>query len=190
MKLIGDIQEELGLTLGRMGKYRVLLFFEDNFSASRMNRGIITMWLSGSPQNAEGDVLLYECPGKGCATVLPPGTYNFDMPTMVCPECLQTFHKDEMIPGMAYDATVDGWSRHLARYLRALEMDADIYIKRAKRGQSIIDAAAQARAGRAGAALLDQARIREDALYTAGRIIKDTHSNRSLESVIKAFLLA
>lgn len=190
MKLIGDIQEELGLTLGRMGKYRVLLFFEDNFSASRVNRGIITMWLSGSPANAEGDTLLYECPGKDCATVLPPAVYNFDAPTMVCPQCMHTFHKDEMIPGMVYDATVDGWTRHLARYLRALEMDADVYLKRAKTGQSIVEAAARARAGRDGAALLDKARIREDALYTAGRIMQDVHSNRSLESALKGFLLA
>ena len=182
---LDQLREELGLTLGRSGKYRLLLFFQDNFSRKRMNRGIISLFLSGSPNDAEGDVKIFECPGHRCTGVVDPVG---DLGT--CPKCRRTWHRNQLIPEMAYDATVVGWSKHIARYLRALNMDCDIYIKRAKDKQSIIEAEQASRHSTKGGELLDKARRREEALYTAGRIIQDTSQGQDLEKAIRAFLLA
>ena len=183
---LDNVREELGLTLGRSGKYRLLIFFQDSFSRDRMNRGIISLFLSGSPTDSEGDVKVFECPATRCTGVIDPvGEIG------VCPKCRRTWPRNELIPEMAYDATVDGWSKHISRYLRALHMDCDVYMKRAKDSQSIIEAEGIARHDtHIGGDLLKKARRREEALYTAGRIRQDTQQGQDLEKAIRGFLMA
>lgn len=183
---LDSVREELGLTLGRSGKYRLLLFFQDNFSRKKMNRGIISLFLSGSPNDAEGDVKVFECPAPTCTGVVDPvGEVG------VCPKCRRSWPRGKLIPEMAYDATVDGWAKHISRYLRALNMDCDVYMKRAKDKQSIIEAENVSRhETHKGGAMLAKARQREEALYTAGRIIQDTQQGQDLEKAIAGFLLA
>jgi hypothetical protein len=191
MKLIGDLQEELGLTMGKMGKYRILLFFEDTFSKKKMNRGIITLFLSGSPTSGEGDVIIYECPNPQCTGLFHPNHYSVQSPTVSCPKCYKTFNKDKLVTMLSYDATVDGWAKHLERYMRAMNMDCDIYLKRAKDKTNFVEAADRAtKEGKVGADLLAKARQREDVLYTMGRIMEDTHGGQSLASALRGFLLA
>jgi hypothetical protein len=70
-------------------------------------------------------------------------------------------------------------------------MDCDLYLKRAKTGQSLIEAEMVARVdGNAGKELLATARKKEEALYTMFRIMQDVSTGRSLKDTIKAFLLA
>ena len=192
MKLIGDLQEELGLTMGKMGKYRILLFFEDTFSRKKKNRGIITLFLSGSPKSGEGDVIIYECPNPECTGLFHPNHYGVQCAMVRCPKCYKTFNKDELVTMVAFDATVDGWVKHLERYMNAMGMDCDIYLKRAKNRTNFVEAADRAtKEGKVGADLLKKARQREDALYTMGRIIEDTAGGKqSLQAAIKGFLLA
>lgn len=182
---LDKIRDELGLTLGKSGKYRLLLFFQGDFSRSKMNRGIMTLFLSGSPADAEGDIKVFECPNPTCNGVINPvGDVG------VCPRCRRAWPRKSLVGEMAYDATVDGWAKHIARYLRALNLDCDIYLKRAKDRQSIVEAEHVARRERRGGDLLDKARKREEALYVAGRIIQDVQSGQDLEKAIRAFLLA
>jgi hypothetical protein len=179
------VTEELGLTLGKSGKYRVLVFFKGDFSVRKKNWGIISLFLSGSPADAEGDMKVFACPNPRCNGVIDPVG-----PIGVCPSCRRTWPRRQLVGEMAYKATVDKWADHLARYVRALKMDCDIYLKRAKENRSIVEAEMAARQSTSAGEQLTKARHREEALYTAARIIEDVQTGQSLENAIRGFLLA
>ena len=182
---IGD----LGLVAAQQGKYRILLFYEDDFSASKVNRGILVLFLSGKHEDAEGDTKVYECPNPQCIGVLLPDHYDKG-PMAICPRCHRTWLRTQLVGEMVYDATVDGWATHIERYMRALKMDCDIFLKRAKTGQSIIEADMIARHDPHGKDLLTKARKKEEALFTMGRIIAETSAGKPLHTAIRDFLLA
>jgi len=183
---LDQVRDELGLTLGRSGKYRLLVMFKGDFSRTNKNLGIISLFLSGSPKDAEGDVKVFECPVAKCNGVIDPvGGFG------TCPLCKRTFPRTKLVGEMAYKTTVDKWAQHISRYLRALNMDCDIYLKRSKEDRDIIEAEhiARTNSGRGGE-LMNLARRRDEVLYTAGKIIQDTQNGQGVEKAVKAFLLA
>lgn len=182
---LDQVRDELGLTLGKSGKFRLLVLFKGDFSRDKKNLGIISLFLSGSPQDSEGDMKVFECPVANCNGVIDPIGE-----TGTCPLCKRTFHRKKLVGEMAYQVTVDKWAAVLARYCRALNMDCDIYLKRAKEDRDLIEADAMARQSTSAGALMDLARRRDEVLYTAGKILQDTHNGQNLEKAIKAFLLA
>ena len=184
-KDIGD----LGLVPAEQGKYRILVFYMDNFSVSKKNRGILSLFLAGKELEADGDTKVYECPMPTCNGVLEP--IHYDKGTFsTCPRCKRTFPRKKLVGEMVYDATAEGWAEHISRYIRSLEMDCDVFLKRAKTSQSMIEAEMTSRVDRKGSEMLTTSRKKEEALYTMGRIIQDTTAGQPLKSAIKSFLLA
>ena len=186
---IPKITGELGLTLAKEGRYRIMLFFLGEFSASKENRGLISLFLSGAPYTTNMDLKVYECPNPQCSGVLEPKDYHRELPA-VCPRCHRVFRQTELVGEMVYDATVDKWSKHLARYVRALGGDCDINLMRLTSGHNMIAAEAASRGDVRKGGKLDLSRQKEEALYTMKRMIDDTSKGKSLESAIRGFLLA
>lgn len=91
---------------------------------------------------------------------------------------------------MLYDATADGWAGHIERYVRALNMNCDIFLKRSKTGQSIVAAEMTSRVSSEGNEMLKTARKKEEALYTMSRIVSDVTAGQALKDAIRSFLLA
>jgi hypothetical protein len=184
-KDIGD----LGLVPAEQGKYRILVFYMDDFSAAKTNRGILSLFLAGREFEAEGDTKVYECPNPTCNGVLEP--IHYDRGTFAtCPSCKRTFPRKKLVGEMAYDGTADKWAEHIARYVRALEMNCDIFLKRAKTSQSMIEAEMTSRVDKKGAEMLKTSRRKEEALYTMARIVQDVTAGQPLQDAIRSFLLA
>jgi len=188
---VAKISEELGLVISRTGKYRLCLFYLDSFSRSKSNRGIISVFLSGKSSGVDIDMdqKCYECPNELCNGLLEPRHYHV-VGKAFCPKCHRGFPRTELVGEMIYDATVDGWAKHISRYIRALNMDCDVLLHRLKSSQSIIEADAKARTDPRAGKLLNASREAEEVLFTMQRMIDETSGGRSLESAIKAFLLA
>ena len=184
-KDIGD----LGLVPAEQGKYRILVFYMDDFKASKKNRGILSLFLAGREFDSEGDVKVYECPVPTCNGVLEP--MHYDKGTFAtCPRCKRTVQRTKLVGEMLYDATADGWAGHIERYVRALNMNCDIFLKRSKTGQSIVAAEMTSRVSSEGNEMLKTARKKEEALYTMSRIVSDVTAGQALKDAIRSFLLA
>lgn len=191
-KKLKEVTEELGLVISRTGRYRVTLFFLGDFSAKKMNRGMISIFLSGKSSGVDIDMdqKCYECPNPQCTGLLEPKHYNI-VGNAFCPKCHRGFKRSELVGEMVFDATVEGWSRHLERYIRALNMDCDLLLHRLKTNQSIIAADHAARDDTRAGKLLQEARKAEEALYTMQRMVDDTSDQKmSLQRAIRSFLLA
>ena len=189
---VQKVSEELGLVLTRTARYRIYLFFMGDFSTKKVNRGLITLFLSGKSSGVDIDMdqKVYECPNEECIGVLEPKHYSTSGPA-VCPRCHRAHRQEDLVGEMMYDATADNWAAHLERYARALQMDCDILLHRLKTKQSIIEADHISRKdSKTGAVLLENARKSEIAIYTMDRIIQDTSEGKSLKTAIRAFLLA
>jgi hypothetical protein len=164
--------------------YVVELYFDDSFSAGKRNMGVVSLWKRCSL----GLEKVYQCPK--CDALINNiylGAAKTEVPCEACGAVTVAMDlKGEVLYGM----DVDKWAHRVAQYVRHLNMDTDVVLKRSKLKKSFIEAAQAAREGGRGLDMLAEAREKEGAHYTKKALLKDMQGGTSLEGAIKAFLLA
>jgi hypothetical protein len=187
----------MGIPIGEIGQmaiekkldesealYLIEVHFTGMFSIHQPNQGIVSLW----ERTPIGYSNLYRC--SRCDAVIPTATKDFSLIGIVCDACSNVMRDEDLVGQTYYKMIVQKWADRLVYYLHQLQLKADLLLTRGKSTTSIIEAEFVARASFKGAALLDEAKRYERAMYSMDAINKDVSAGRDLTDTIKAFLVA
>jgi len=165
----------------QIAKYIIEVYFDSWFSVHKSNIGIISLWI----RTPAGLGKVYRCPR--CDELIPDRELGGDF--VKC-SCGWIGFPRELVGETLFKLNIPKWAKKLAYFVRKMEVDADIILRRGKIPISIIEAEMVARENPKGGELLDKARKDEKAIYTKQALIKDLSSGMSMEDAIAAFLKA
>jgi len=169
-------------------RFKLEVMYDGKFSIHKPNLGVVCLWGTAGDSMPNADWKIYFCPREGCAGLITPGTHGESI--TVCPLCKTAWKPKELHGEYLFVMTVDKWAHKIAEFLHLVGGDADLYLKRLKTNKSLIEAEMAERDRNFGGELLNAAREMEAAVYPRDRFIKDTVAGTSIESAIRAFLLA
>jgi hypothetical protein len=180
----------------RKGKYKLEVMFGSDYRSGQAYPGAISLWLSGSKLHGGGDEKVYLCPRclktfKGqiypTKALIPPSAQGYGFG--VCGQCGTTWEGEKMRGEDLARLTTQGWVEATYRWLRTLEFNADLYLKRPKLDLRVAASLEQAR--QRGGEQLEQVRRKlEKSIYPLAHLLHDTAGGASFPARIRAFLEA
>jgi hypothetical protein len=168
----------------KRAKYKIEVTFSSHYRANQHYPGALSFWLSGSKLHGGGDEKIYLCPT--CQVLILPHAQGYGH--LVCAKCGVTWKGEQVKGEVFHRSTTQAWVHHLYFWFRALDFDADLYIKRPKVDIRVAADLEQAR--QRGGEVLQKARRREVVIYPLYHLIKDTAAGASIPDRIHAFLRA
>jgi hypothetical protein len=180
----------------KRGKYKLEIMFGSAYRSGQAYPGAISLWLSGSKLHGGGDEKVYCCPRclqtfKGQiyptkALILPSAQgYGFG----VCSQCGTTSKAADMRGEILLRLTTQDWTECIYRWVRTLEFNSDLYLKRPKLDLRVAANLEQARQ-RGGEKLLQVRQKLEKSIYPLAHLLHDTAGGASFPARIRAFLEA
>jgi hypothetical protein len=169
----------------KRAKFKVEVMFGSDYKSGQPYAGAMSWWLSGSRLSGGGDDKVYECPG--CAALLLPSNMGYGFG--VCGKCGKTWKGAQLVGEKFAKLTTQNWVTALYAAFRALELNADFYMKRTKLDVRRAAGLEQERQ-RGGERLMAARRQREVVVYPLYHLIKDVSAGSSIPARIRAFLEA
>ncbi len=166
--------------------YKIDIEFKARHDKMGVTKGVMTFWENGRYLTGRGDAKLYLCADVKCRAPVP-GVFEGGG-QYVCPKCKQAFPAHEMAGELIFGLTMQNWAIALHKVFKALDMDADIYIK--CNDEDIRIATDIEMHADKGGELLDRARVYRRWMYPLQRIVKDTSSGADLLKLFYACLTA
>lgn len=188
MKLANQLKEKMNEREG--GKYKIDLLLGHGFSTRNPSTGMISFWDSGRALHGDGDSKLYVCPGKhlgrsNCEAIIKGYAQGHN--DAVCTACGTRWKSGDLIGEICYRLIPQRWAQVLTKWVRALDMDADIRIIYPP--DDIRTSAAIEQDRQHGGELLEKARTkRATRSYPARNIMKDVTAGADLEGRILSFI--
>lgn len=184
--------KDMDLILGRerQARYKIEVFFQGVYSRNAPAIGVVSFWAMGAALSGDGDVKLYQCPGRyhqrnNCAAMM--NDVSNDPRFFACPMCGTEWKHSEVIGELLFRLPLQRWAEVLQTYFVRLNMDADIVRKIDEQG--IIKPTMQEREKHRKGELTDMSRLKRRKLrYPLANIIKDVNSGSTLVDRFYAFL--
>ncbi len=193
-KLVQEKKEERLNFLSNEGvaKFKLELFFGNDFALSRPSKGIISFWESGAKLRGDGDVAVYQCPGKSlgksnCEAFIPDEANSNG--ELFCVKCKTQWKGAQVAGQVIAKLTPQNWAGLLTKLFRLMEHKADIVIKHPV--LALREAAFLEQEKQHMGELLDTTRSgRVTRVYTLKRLLADTAAGADIQARILAFIRA
>jgi hypothetical protein len=180
----------------RKGKYKLELMFGSSYRSGQAYPGAVSLWLSGSKLHGGGDEKIYCCPRclkefrsqiLPTEALIPPAAQGYGHG--VCGKCATTWQGDDLRGEIFARLTTQGWTELIYRWLRTLQFNSDIYMKRPRLDLRVAADLEQAR--QLGGEKLSAVRKKlEVVIYPLAHLLHDTAGGSSFPARIRAFLEA
>jgi hypothetical protein len=180
----------------KRAKYKLEMMFGSTYRSGQAYPGAISLWLSGTKLHGGGDEKCFCCPRcmkefKGqilpLKALIPPSAQGYGHG--VCGQCGTTWEGDNMVGEIFARLTTAGWTELIYRWMRTLEFNADLYMKRPRLDLRV--AASLEHARQHGGEKLQAVRKKlEVVIYPLAHLLQDVSGGATMPTRIRAFLQA